>query len=657
MTESASPTEIPASERLLAGRAAHARRDWQVAFESLSEADREGELAGADLELLAEASWFTAHADLETEYKERAFKAYSAAGDRLRAAYVALDVAHGYGFRGKTSIASAWMQRGARLLEGMEEGYAHGYLALLRSDVAKAAGDIDTALALAEQGVAIADHASNPDLHASALTALGTLKIATGDPTGGFALMEEASIAAVNGELSPITTGVTCCTMIAACRDLTDYRRASEWTEATDRYCERQSVAGFPGVCRIHRAEIAAVGGAWSRAEEEIQRATDELAGFNATPPLADGYYALGEIRRLKGDLHGAEAALRQAHALGRVPQPALALIRLAEGNIRAAVAGIKAALKETTWDQFARARLLPAQVEIAIASADHVLAREAAEELTRIIDTYSSPALEAGRHQAWGRVLMAEGDLDGAVRELRAAVGRWREVASPYEIARTRGLLSKALRAMDDMDGADLELAAARDEYARLGAALDLAAVDQEIQAAAERRAGPSTARKTFMFTDIVGSTNLAETLGNQAWERLLTWHDDLLRGLVGARGGEVVQSTGDGFFVAFDTAGQALACARAIQRTLAEQRDDARSGLSVRIGLHTAEANRRGSDYSGVGVHTAARVAALAQAREILATAETLADAGDPAAETASEAVLRGLTMPVRLAAVGWD
>ena len=145
--------------------------------------------------------------------------------------------------------------------------------------------------------------------------------------------MEEASIAAVNGELSPFTTGVTACRMISACRDLTDYRRASEWIEATERYCERQSLSGFPGVCRIHRAEVAAVGGAWEQAEHELERATTELEDYHATPPQADGFYAIGEIRRLRGDFEGAEAALREAHARGRSPQPALALIRLARGQ------------------------------------------------------------------------------------------------------------------------------------------------------------------------------------------------------------------------------------------------------------------------------------------------------------------------------------
>ena len=655
MSEPASPPDSALPDALRAGREAHGRHAWVDAYEQLSQADREGDLSGADLEIFAEASFFAAHADRGIEAKERAFTAYLAAGNRLRAAYVALDVATDYGYRAKTSIASAWKRRAERLLEGQDESYAHGYLALIRSDVAKSAGNIDAALEFAEQGVQIAGRTAHADLQASALTALGTLKIATGDTSNGFALMEEASIAAVNGELSPFTTGVTCCTMIAACRDLTDYQRASEWTEATERYCERQSVSGFPGICRVHRAEVVAVSGAWERAERELERATDELAGYSAIPPLADGYYALGDIRRLKGDLAGAEAALRQAHSLGRTPQPALALIRLSEGNVRAAVAGIKGALRDTTWDQWARARLLPAQVEIAIASADHLVAREAAEELTRIGETYTSPALEAGRHQAWGRVLLAEGDLAGAVREFRGAMGGWRQVAAPYEVAKARALLAKALRASDDAEEADLELRAARDEFARLGAALDLAAAEREIQAANGRRTGPSQARKTFMFTDIVGSTKLAEALGNREWEGLLTWHDDLLREQVARRGGEIVHPTGDGFFVAFDSAEQALACARSIQQVLAKHLGTS-VAPPVRIGLHTAEANQRGADYSGIGVHTAARVAALAGAGEILATAETLADAGDVQSGAMRDESLKGVTAPVRLASVPW-
>ena len=656
MTESAPPAGSTAADPLLTGRAALAGHAWLEAFDLFSRADGEDSLSGADLESYAQAAFFARQAPLGLELKERAFKAHLAGEDQVRAAYLALDIAHDYGMTGKTSIASAWLRRGEKLLEGKPESYASAYLALDLSEAATAAGNIDEALAQAERAVAIATSARHPDLQAAALTNLGSLRIATGATSDGIAMMEEASVAAVNGELSPIATGIACCRMIAACRDLTDYRRASEWTEATEQWCERQSVAGFPGVCRIHRAEVVAIGGAWDRAELELRQAADELAGYNATMPLADGVYALGEIRRLKGDFEGAESAFRQANGFGRTPQPGLALIRLAEGNVKSAAAAINSALADETWDKWARVRLLPAQVEIAIAAGDVGLARRAAEELSQIIETYKSPALEAGRRQALGRVLLAEGNAAGAAAEFRAAIRDWREVAAPHEIAKGRALLARALRALDDDEAADLELSAARDEFQRLGAQPDAVAAEKELRAAADRRSGPVTARKTFMFTDIVGSTRLAELLGDKSWEALLRWHDDTLRGLVAKSRGQVVNSTGDGFFVAFDSPRQGVDCAVAIQRALSDHRRTSGFAISVRIGLHSAEANQRGDDFSGVGVHLAARVAALAEGGEILATAETLADAGDVATSGSREASVKGVNAPVTIAAVTW-
>ena len=656
MSESTPPGTAPTADSVVIGRDALARHDWAEAFEQLSQADRDGHLSGADLEALALAAFFGAHAEGELAAKERAFKAYEAEGNELRAAYLAIDVARAYGYAGKYSIASAWKRRAERLIGPEGDTYVHGYLALIGSEAAGAMGDPDSALALADRAVELGKAAADPDLTAYALTNLGALKIASGATSEGLALMEEASIAAVNGDLSPYTSGVTACRMIGACRDLTDYRRASEWIEATEKYCDRQSVSGFPGICRIHRAEVSVIGGAWDQAEQDLERATLELGAYNATPPQADGFYAIGDIRRLKGDFEGAEAALREAHARGRSPQPALALVWLAEGKVRAAAAAIKAALDEETWDRWARARLLPAQVEISLAAGDVPLARTAVEELGSVVSGYPSPALEAGRRVALGRVLLAEDDAPAATRELRAAVKGWREVGAPYEVARARAVLSRALRAAGNDDEAELELQAALDEFRRLGARVDAEAAERELRDAADRRSGPVITRKTFMFTDIVGSTHLAEALGDLAWEVLLRWHDDMLRKLVASGGGEIVNSTGDGFFVAFDSARSGIDCAISIQRALLDHRAGAGSALSVRIGLHTAEANRRGADYSGTAVHVAARVAALAGGGQILATAETLAEASDVSTMGARAALVKGVTAPVNVAEIAW-
>jgi class 3 adenylate cyclase len=144
---------------------------------------------------------------------------------------------------------------------------------------------------------------------------------------------------------------------------------------------------------------------------------------------------------------------------------------------------------------------------------------------------------------------------------------------------------------------------------------------------------------------------------MGDQAWEHLLRWHDDELRGLFSRHGGEVVSSTGDGFFVAFDTAARAVDCAIGIQRALAEHRRTAGFAPGVRIGLHTTNANRRGSDYSGMGVHVAARIAALAEGGQVLASQETANEAGGSCPVTDPRPVaLKGVSTPVDVVTVAW-
>ena len=264
---------------------------------------------------------------------------------------------------------------------------------------------------------------------------------------------------------------------------------------------------------------------------------------------------------------------------------------------------------------------------------------------------------MQAVRHESWGLVLLAEGDAAAAITHLRDAIATWRRVAAPYEVARTGVLLSMALRATDDEDGADLELATARDAFAKLGAAGDTAQVEKAMETIRDRRSKPIQARRTFMFTDIVGSTNLAELLGNERWAQLLKWHDEALRAQFARSGGEVVNSTGDGFFVAFESARQGIDCAIAIQKTLADHAQATGFAPSVRIGLHVAEANRHGEDYSGKAVHVAARVAALGGAGEIIASIETLEEAGQVASTDRRDATLKGVAAPVQVATVAWQ
>jgi len=166
-----------------------------------------------------------------------------------------------------------------------------------------------------------------------------------------------------------------------------------------------------------------------------------------------------------------------------------------------------------------------------------------------------------------------------------------------------------------------------------------------------------PRRVMKTFMFTDIVGSTDLIGTIGDEAWNDVVSWHDETLRTVIGSHRGEVVRTTGDGFFASFADAGAALDCAISIQRRLAEHRRRQGFAPQVRIGLHAAEATAVADDYAGLGVHEAARVGALAEGGEILATASTVAAAAmQVAAGEEREVSLKGLPHPVRVVSIAW-
>jgi class 3 adenylate cyclase len=158
----------------------------------------------------------------------------------------------------------------------------------------------------------------------------------------------------------------------------------------------------------------------------------------------------------------------------------------------------------------------------------------------------------------------------------------------------------------------------------------------------------------KTFMFTDVVGSTNLVEALGDEAWETMLRWHNTALREVFAAHSGEEISTTGDGFFVSFDSPDLAVAAAIAIQRRLAEHRSTQGFAPQVRIGLHASDATRVGGDFHGKGVHEAARIAALGGAGEIVASVATVGESHRTSG--LRSATLKGLSEPIEVVNVDW-
>jgi class 3 adenylate cyclase len=216
---------------------------------------------------------------------------------------------------------------------------------------------------------------------------------------------------------------------------------------------------------------------------------------------------------------------------------------------------------------------------------------------------------------------------------------------------------LADAYRAGGNEGRAVLEYRAALATFDRLGATPDARRATEALGEEAGARPAPKQVDRTFMFTDIVRSTNLVEALGDEAWGHLIRWHDEQLRTQVAAHRGEVVKAIGDGFFVAFQSADDALACAVAIQQALREHRRAHGFAPQVRIGVHAASATHEGLDYRGRGVNTAARVGALADGDEILATAQTAALVSTQPVSGRRSVSLKGFADPVEVVSIRWS
>ena len=645
--------EIATADPREQGRQAYGRRAWPEAYRLLREADGAGALTAEDLEALAKSAWWIGLPAESIDAHERAIASYLEEGDRARAAFVALTLRRQYSAKLASSVAQGWLRRAEQLLDGELESVAHGYLALAHGELAFSRGELDQALSHYDRAVEIASRLDDADLPAWTAMRRGEALANAGRLDESWMLMEGAAAAALGGELGPHTTGAVFCNVMAACRESADYRRGSEWADIAKRWCEQQEITGFPGICRVHRAEFMRLTGAWAEAEAEVRRACDELRDFH--PGIAGAaFHELGEVRLRMGDLDGAEEAFEQARALGTEAQPGRAALLLARGSVDAAAASIRGSLEELTWNRLARARLLPIQTEIARARGDAGTATAAAAELAEIAEEFGTAAIRGAAAQVAGVAALGRDDPADAVPRFRESRRLWREVDAPYEGAIVSVLLGEAMAQQGDADGARLELAGARSTFERLGAVPDVARVDASL--AALDRAPTARAARTFMFTDIVGSTVLVEAIGDDAWHDLLHWHDEALRRCFAENDGEEVDHAGDGFVVAFADAVSALTCASRIQRKLAEHRREHGFAPQVRIGVHATEATLVDDDYRGAGVHAAARIGALAQGGEILVSAETIEGVDGVTVGDVREVSLKGLAKPVDVVPVLW-
>jgi class 3 adenylate cyclase len=636
-------------ESLDAARQAASRFNWRDAYEAYSAASRD-ELTPEDLERFAEATWWMGGRDEAVGLRQRAYAGYTAAGDKQAAARISITLFWDHMSSGAVAVARGWFAKAERLVQALPESALHGYLLASRGFAAlMGEGALDVAGTAFEAAYDLSQRYPDAELEAMALVGKGKVLVARGEVEDGLVLLDEATAAATAGGIRPFATGLIYCMTIDSCQHVGDYRRAADWTEAANRWCEGLDVRGMPGACRIHRASIMRLRGDWNAAEEQALTACQELSEFNRFV-TAFGYYEIGEIRRRRGDFAAARESYAMADEWGHEPQPGLSLLGLAEGKLESASAGIRRAL-EHVQDPLKLIQLLPAHIEVALAEGDRDAARGAARELERLVDAYRigssrAPAFDAEVSVAKGRIALAEDDATSAVESLRRARDLWQEVGAPYEIAQARTLLAVAFRRSGDEHAATAELESAKTVFARLGAKLDEERVDELL--------GRVETSRTFFFTDIVDSTRLLGTLGDEKWRKLLARHDEIVRERIRASGGEVIKHTGDGFFAAFESPKAAVEAAIEIQRAL----DAETFAPDVRIGAHAGGAFRtRPGDYGGEGVHVAARIGAAAGAGEILVSRETLDGFSTTfrTSETRSE-LLKGFDQPVEVVAVDW-
>lgn len=460
--------------------AAHLR--WLDVFEALSAFERRSGLAAGDLELLATAAFLLGRGEECRQARLRAYQLYLHQGEVRRAARCAArigleqlgagEVAEAAGcLPVSASACSAWATQAAALVEGEPEGPEHGLVLVpVAYERLAMADDPAGAAEAAEQAVALGRRFGDADVLALALTVEGRALVRSARMSGGMTLLDEAVALVATGEVSPPVAGLVLSAAVDTGDEAFEFSRWDGWTGALARWCDRQQgMVAFRCRSLAAQAAVERRHGRWDAALELAGRAcAPSIAGADASAAAA-ARYMQGDVWRLRGDLPAAADAYRQAGALGLDPQPGMALLRFAEGDAAAAVGALDRTLGEVQAG-LARARLLPALIEVLLAAGEHAAAADAAGEL-ELIARHATPALEAAAMQANAAVALAEGDAAAALTSARQAHRVWRHLDLPYEEAQVRVQIAVSCRMLGDDATAVFELEAARELLAGLGA------------------------------------------------------------------------------------------------------------------------------------------------------------------------------------------
>lgn len=498
------------SNALQQGREAFQHRSWADAYSFLTSADREHSLDAEDLELLAKAAYLIGKETSCIEVWARAHQKFLVQENTKRAANSAFWIGMLLFFQGKHAQGGGWMARARRLIEEHQQDCAEqGFLLVPEGLQYLRKGEAEAAHERFSKAAEIGKLFNNPDLVILGRLGRGQALIQQYKIAQGTTLFDEVMVAVVSDEISAIVAGIVYCAVIETCQKIYDLQRAQEWTAALSRWCESQpDLIPYRGQCLVRRAEIMQLHGEWPDAMNEVRRACD-LTQTSGLPATGEAFYRQAELYRLQGKFLKAGKAYKQASKWGRNPQPGLALLQLAQKKTEAAKTAIRQ-VEDETQDRMDRSKILPAYVEIMLASAELQTAEDRADELSDIASELGAPFLQAIAARAQGSVLLANAKPGEALKKLRRSWSIFKNIESPYEAARTQVLIGRACQKLGDDNTAEMEFDASRRIFQQLGASPDLSKVDALTQKTLSDKTHGLTSRELEVLCILAtGKTN----------------------------------------------------------------------------------------------------------------------------------------------------
>jgi LuxR family transcriptional regulator, maltose regulon positive regulatory protein len=471
------PTALESS--LAAGRAALFRAAWAEARSHFEAALAVAESVEA-LEGLGVAARWQMDGPPALEAHERAYRLAREAGDDAASARIALELTFDcLQFRGE-SETRGWLERAGRLLEGLPPLPEHALHAYLRANRAlNVDHDPPAARKLVSGGVDAARAARAFDYEMVCVALEGLSFVADGEIEEGMRRLDEATTAAVAGEVASMRIAETiCCHLIDACQRIRDLERAGEWCRRVEEMSAEHADTEMFCTCRIHYAELLVWQGSWNEAEDMLTAACRDLGGIPRK--VVEGVVRLAELRRRQGRADQAQALLARAepHRAALLVRAALALDRGASGE---AAELAQRFLRRVGADRFERVPALELLVRAQLALDDRRDADAAAAELESI-------AAEIGTAPLRAAALLARGRVDGTSEPLEDAADLFTECGARYDAAQAQLELAQVLRTQARRADAERIESTAHATLAALGVAVPDPAAERSLLTPRER-------------------------------------------------------------------------------------------------------------------------------------------------------------------------